>query len=109
MCYALATQRFDVLQRREEGRDSKERGEDTSSPLPFAVQGEPCGTADGASSLRKTSLSASVSKSAVLNPCKQYSQKSIPLYAGFFFIAFFKSLSPVHPQSAVSAFESVSA
>ena len=39
MCSALATWRPDVLQCREVGRDSKERGEDTSSPLPFAVQG----------------------------------------------------------------------
>ena len=39
MCYALATQRFDVLQCREVGRDSKEKGEDTSSPLSLAGRG----------------------------------------------------------------------
>ena len=39
MCSALATQRFDVLQCREVGRDSKERGEDTSSPLSLAGRG----------------------------------------------------------------------
>ena len=52
MCYALATQRFDVLQCREVGRDSKERGEDTSSPLPFAVQGGSEGLLPGQQSLR---------------------------------------------------------
>ena len=47
MCYALATWRPDVLPCREEGWDSKGRGGDPSSPLSLAVQGEPCGTADG--------------------------------------------------------------
>ena len=53
MCSALATQRFDVLQCREEGKDSKERGEDTSSPLSLAGQGGSEGLLTGQQSLRK--------------------------------------------------------
>ena len=60
MCYDLATQRFDVLQCREEGRDSKERGEDTSSPLSLAGRGEPCGAADGTAVPSNIPLSTSV-------------------------------------------------
>ena len=52
MCYALATQRLAILPCREEGRDSKERGEDTSSPLSLAVQGGSEGLLTGQQSLR---------------------------------------------------------
>ena len=53
MCCDLSTQRFDVLQCREEGRDSKERGEDTSSPLSLAGRGGSEGLLTGQQSLRK--------------------------------------------------------
>ena len=53
MCYDLATWRPDVLQCREVGRDSKERGEDTSSPLSLAGRGGSEGLLPGQQSLRK--------------------------------------------------------
>ena len=53
MCSDLATQRFDVLQCREEGWDSKGRGGDPFPPLSLAGQGGSEGLLPGQQSLRK--------------------------------------------------------
>ena len=97
MCSALATQRFDVLQCREVGRDSKERGEDTSSPLSLAGRGGSEGLLTGQQSLRRILSPLLSEHNQVLIPKALSFLKNLP-YVGNFKSAVVTLLALLNPS-----------